>query len=374
MNRRAAFRLALVAALATGALLATAVGAFAIPASTIPAPTLSIDHVSFKSRTVDFASTYETGTATVALFVDSAEVTRTSVPADARGSVMLPAELPLSCTIEAVGYDQSGSAIGTSTAIAFDGTHYAPKSVSLPYSTNHLVRPSTAFRISTSDRVTHATLYLSGNSVWYGAVDVTNGAAILPAVSVRYGRSTVRVVVSNAWGSVPSPIVPIYQLGKSLPPYWRYVLIDKSDFYLYYVTGSKVSSRYPIAIGTPWSPTPNGTFRLWYPQRSSGVWGVMRMPLQRRVRGGFVRTAVLRARDERSRKHRHRREPRLRPDVQPGRHGSRATAAGLLEATVRGDPPVGSRGSARRTHRPLAGGGYSMWRPPARSTSARRFA
>ena len=120
---------------------------------------------------------------------------------------------------------------------------------------------------------------------------VTDGAAALPATWMRYGRSTVRLVGSNAWGAKSSATVTVYQLGKGLPSYWRYVLIDKSDFYLYYINGRRVVARYPIATGTPVGAHADRHVPAVVPAASpSSVWGVIRMPLQRKVHGGFVRT------------------------------------------------------------------------------------
>ena len=286
MSRRTTLRIVALVAVVLTLVLAT-IG----PVFGAGAPTLTISNVSYAERTVTFASSYDTGTANVALIVDSVEVTRTAVPVDSAGTVHLPATLPLTCEVKAAAYSEGGDLLGTSTPIAFNGVEYAPASVKIPLAQYRIVKPSYRFRITTSSRVTKATVYLNGKAAWTGPIDVVNGSATLPAVSVRYGRDTVRIVGGNAWGSKCSATLTVYQLGKTLPPYWRYVLVDKSDYYLYYINGRRVSVRYPVAIGTPWAPTPTGTFRLWYPQPGGGPWGVIRMPLQRRVRGGFVRTS-----------------------------------------------------------------------------------
>jgi lipoprotein-anchoring transpeptidase ErfK/SrfK len=275
-----------IVGLAVAVCLFSAIGV----AAAAPAPTLAISEWSYASRTITFSSAYATGTASVALLIDSAEVTRTAVATTGSGSVELPAEMPMKCTVEAAAYAQDGSLIAKSAPLAFDGSKYAPFSVTLPLAQNRILTPSYGFRMATAARVKTATVYLNGKAVWSGPVTITDGGVTLPAVAVRYGKSTARLVGANAWGARSSATVTVYQLGKTLPPYWRYVLVDKSDFYLYYVIGNRVTTRYPIAIGTPWAPTPTGLFRLGYPQPASGVWGPIRMPLQRRVSGGFVRT------------------------------------------------------------------------------------
>jgi hypothetical protein len=284
MSPRNRVRLAVLALAFSVWLVATAATAFAA------GPTLAIADVSFSERTVEFSSAYETGTASVALIVNSAEVTRTAANPAQAGVAMLPATLPMTCTIEAATYDGGGSLISKSAPLAFSGADYAPYSVTLPLKQNRIVPPVYGFRMATTARVTSATVYLNGKVAWAGPVTVANGGVTLPPIAVRYGRGTARIVGTNAWGARSSATVTIYQLGKTLPAYWRYVLVDKGDYYLYYISGYRVVSRYPIAIGTPWTPTPTGTFRLSYPQPAGGVWGVIRMPLQRRVHGGFVRT------------------------------------------------------------------------------------
>jgi lipoprotein-anchoring transpeptidase ErfK/SrfK len=284
-TRRIAARAGAAIAIACVTLAVFAASALAAP------PTVSVAHVAYTNRTVTFASAYETGTAAVALLVDSAEVTRTAVSEAEAGSVEQTATMPMIASVQAVAYDKNGHALSTSAALPFNGASYAPTSAAIPLQQNRILASSYGFHLATSARTTEATLILNGRTAWHGPVEVADGKAILPAAAIHYGRSTAKIVAVNAWGSKTSATVTVYQLGH-LPAYWRFVLIDKSDFYLYYINGRRVVSRYPIAIGTAWAPTPTGTFRLWYPQPSpSAVWGVFRMPLQRKVTGGFVRTS-----------------------------------------------------------------------------------
>lgn len=273
--------------------LVVAVALLGVPAlvRAATAPTLAISAVSLTDHEVSFASEYETGTASVALVVNGEEVTRTAVPAAAAGKVTLSAPMPATAKAEAVARDGEDSVIGTSTPVAFSGADYAPTYATFGIQTNRLVSPSYVFAFKTSAKTKRATLYLNGSKRWSGPVAVVNGVAKLPPVTVRYGLSTARIVAENSWGSVSSSTIRVWQLGKSMPPYWRYVLVDKGDYFLYYVDGRVVKARFPVAIGMPGAATPTGTFRLWYPQPGGGAWGVIRMNLQRKTSSGFVRTS-----------------------------------------------------------------------------------
>lgn len=104
-------------------------------------------------------------------------------------------------------------------------------------------------------------------------------------LSFAEGRNVMYVTARNVWGE--------RTVGRT---WWRIeppsmancVLIDKSDFTLYRVVGGRIAAAYPIAIGMPSTPTRTGTFRLGAPQPGGGSWGVLRMPLNRRIAGRWV--------------------------------------------------------------------------------------
>ena len=82
--------------------------------------------------------------------------------------VELAHEMPLSCTVQAQTFDSEGQPLAKSEPLAFDGAKYAPTYVGLPLDQNRVVTPRYTFRMSTTARVTHATIYFSGKSVWTG--------------------------------------------------------------------------------------------------------------------------------------------------------------------------------------------------------------
>jgi lipoprotein-anchoring transpeptidase ErfK/SrfK len=99
-------------------------------------------------------------------------------------------------------------------------------------------------------------------------------------VAVPYGPSTISILARNDAGDSAVVQLNVWSLG-DLPGYPAFVLVDKSDLYLYVVRYGTVAARYPIAIGMPRTPTKVGTFVLGRPMRGGGSWGALRMPLMK---------------------------------------------------------------------------------------------
>lgn len=76
-------------------------------------------------------------------------------------------------------------------------------------------------------------------------------------------------------------------------PWNTYIVVDKSDLRLYYVLNSALVATYPVAVGKPSTPTPNGIWRIdakYYTDPGS-VYGPRKMRLFRQQGGSFVFTA-----------------------------------------------------------------------------------
>lgn len=76
-------------------------------------------------------------------------------------------------------------------------------------------------------------------------------------------------------------------------PWGTYILIDKSDFRLYWIQNGRLTKIYPIAHGRQYGWTPNATWRVGakYVTDPNGVYGPRKMRLYRLVNGKFVYTA-----------------------------------------------------------------------------------
>ncbi len=73
----------------------------------------------------------------------------------------------------------------------------------------------------------------------------------------------------------------------------RYIVIDKSEFRLYWVKNGMVIKTYPVALGRVGMTTPSRVWRVGVKYRTSpgSVYGPRKMRLFKRVGGRFIRTA-----------------------------------------------------------------------------------
>jgi lipoprotein-anchoring transpeptidase ErfK/SrfK len=109
---------------------------------------------------------------------------------------------------------------------------------------------------------------------------VSEPGTFTATVAVPYGPSVISVFARNTGGDSAAVQLTVWNLG-DLPGYPAFVLVDKSDLYLYVIRYGSTVARYPIAIGMPRTPTKVGTFVLGRPMRGGGSWGALRMPLMK---------------------------------------------------------------------------------------------
>jgi hypothetical protein len=100
------------------------------------------------------------------------------------------------------------------------------------------------------------------------------------AVAVPYGPSVIGVLARNPDATSTVVERTVWNLG-AVAAYPAFVLVDKSDFFLYVIRWGTVQARYPIAIGMPRTPTKVGNWRLGRPMKGGGGWGALRMPLMK---------------------------------------------------------------------------------------------
>ena len=114
------------------------------------------------------------------------------------------------------------------------------------------------------------------------------GQFAFSGLAMPYGENHVSVWASNGFGSGPKAAVRVYNLGTDLPTVKRYVFISKRILWMFDVRYGRVIHRWPVAIGTPQTPTPTGTFFIGRRMAApSGAWGPFRRPLYRRHDGVY---------------------------------------------------------------------------------------
>jgi len=93
-------------------------------------------------------------------------------------------------------------------------------------------------------------------------------------------------------GSVKS--TPRFETAPSLGYSWStYIVVDKSDFRLYWVRSGVLRGVYPVAHGKASTPTPSATWRVGakYITNPAGVYGPRKMRLYRKYGSSYTYTA-----------------------------------------------------------------------------------
>ena len=133
-------------------------------------------------------------------------------------------------------------------------------------------------------------------------------------IKVYAGNTLVATRVAPSYATVDLGILPtppdghVYRVVYSNPRgaeasgtarYWRYsypaatsIVIDKSDFRLYFFKDDLFVKSYPIAHGKPSTPTPAAIWRIdsKYHTDPKGVYGPRKMRMYRKIGSSYVRT------------------------------------------------------------------------------------
>jgi lipoprotein-anchoring transpeptidase ErfK/SrfK len=120
------------------------------------------------------------------------------------------------------------------------------------------------------------------NGVPLGVQDCAPGATLsFGRIAMPAGVSSLVAITSN--GGVTATFE--YRVRRIEHPWATCIIIDKSDFRLYWIRGGELVKSYPIAIGKRNSQTPNGVWKVLSKERTpaKGVYGPRKLRLYRRV-------------------------------------------------------------------------------------------
>lgn len=157
-----------------------------------------------------------------------------------------------------------------------------------------LVTPS-----SYSSRVTNTAVRVgdSTNMLYmYVNGELVNSRAVVPftlagmgEIELRKGENRITLVARNPVSRTDASFV----VTRMDYPWPTCIIIDKSDYRLYWVRDGRLVETYPIAIGKPNTPTPSATWRIdaKYHTDPAGVYGPRKMRLFRQTSSGFAYTA-----------------------------------------------------------------------------------
>jgi len=142
-----------------------------------------------------------------------------------------------------------------------------------------------------NSNTTAVELYMGGNRV--GSVAVSPyGAYSFNSVSTPSGGSTIEVRAVNPEGGSCAVSTHIERL---IYPYPTCIVVDKSDFRLYWVKDNRLAASYPVATGRRGMETPVGTWKILakYYTDPRGVYGPRKMRLYRQSGSNYVHTNYL---------------------------------------------------------------------------------
>lgn len=108
-------------------------------------------------------------------------------------------------------------------------------------------------------------------------------------VSLPKGTSTITLVVSNPMAAAEYT----YTVKRLDFPWPTCIIIDQSDFKLYWVRNGELVKTYPIAHGKASTPTPNRVWKILakYQTNPTSVYGPRKMRLFKQTSSGYVYTA-----------------------------------------------------------------------------------
>jgi hypothetical protein len=129
-----------------------------------------------------------------------------------------------------------------------------------------------------------ASLTLTCAGILVGSVDCSPGVAVAFApCEVPGGGATLEVTASDGVGGTS---VVSRWVSRVAYPWATCIVIDKSDFRLYWIRNDQLVKAYPIAIGKKRSATPNATWIVGRKERTPyrSVYGPRKLRLFRLVR------------------------------------------------------------------------------------------
>jgi lipoprotein-anchoring transpeptidase ErfK/SrfK len=139
---------------------------------------------------------------------------------------------------------------------------------------------STAVTLVAGSATTSVTVLFNGASL--GVQECTTGVTLsFGRVSMPAGVSSFVAVASNGAETRDYE----YRVRRLDYPWATCIIIDKSDYRLYWVQGDELVQSYRIAIGKRRTPTPNAVWKVGRKDKASprGVYGPRRLRLYRRI-------------------------------------------------------------------------------------------
>jgi lipoprotein-anchoring transpeptidase ErfK/SrfK len=215
----------------------------------------------------------------VRLIVDSTVDSTTQPAVDSIESTFTVEADSKSHEYRAIVYGSDGIELGESSIMVVDGAQYQPSSPTWDLKTGETVLTG---RMNISGKVDGNTssVFLAINGKLAYKTTPVGGSYSFKKVALPKQYNWVQVIAKNEWGQATTKSAQVDYFNIK-PKLKNYVVVDKSELCLYYIEDNEISDIYPIAIGTPRTPTLEGTFVVTNKLVTSpgGDWGARRIVL-----------------------------------------------------------------------------------------------
>lgn len=142
--------------------------------------------------------------------------------------------------------------------------------------------------VKTGSQTTYLHIYVNGR--FFKRMPVAENVLLdIGTLTLNAGVNTVKLVSANPMTYTTSS----FTVTRLDFPWPTCIVIDKSDFKLYWVRDGVLVKTYPIAIGKPGTATPVGIWKVGMKHITSwgSVYGPRKLRLYRKTSSGFVYTA-----------------------------------------------------------------------------------
>lgn len=261
----------------------------ALAAPEVPRATVSA--IDFYGGTVSVAGYGDSATTDIGLMIASEDIARVPTVTPARKVVFPPYRLTSAVTAQVTGYGEGGVKVW-SRSLVLDPAAFRPRKPVVSAPSGTITGASWSFSGDAGRPYSYvrARVRETWESTTARRAAGIDGQFAFTGVGIPRGPATIDIVARNAFGASPTGSIRVYNPGGNLPTASRYVLVDKTVLWMYDVRDGRVRHAWPIAIGTPRTPTPSGYFRIGPRQAGGGDWGILRRRLYRVSNGRLYGT------------------------------------------------------------------------------------
>ncbi len=254
-------------------------------------PAVEIEKVSYVEQVVNLKITCAPDTLSVGVYQDGAllhtEMLSPSNAGEKKDSFTIPAHISNESTeFYASAISAQSEQLLKSKPLIVYGADFAPTQPSLSLSENEVLDELVTFSGYADERTVSLTVLVNGEIAQRENVDP--GQPFSFQVKLPYGQVMLELLYENAWGLKNSMPVTVWNLG-TIPDKKTFVLVDKSEFRLYFIKQGILFYMFPVALGTPKTPTYEGWWIVGKKEVMAnpyGAWGVLRLLLYSRGKKG----------------------------------------------------------------------------------------